>query len=468
MVECKYKDKKVHEYIKNTARYNNKHNQTGNDNVFRSVYISETFSTMNMHSSNPDNNIDDISREDISKAVGKKLNTEHFVILRYKSQPLPEKVGLLGDHSTTDVTILNAEGSEETISFFLKYYPKDEAPAVFADGLGAFKKEIFVYGLLEEYVAQGVELASSIAPSCYLAEYNKLLVLDNLVDGGFETLDKHNTLDYDTILVVLQSLAKFHASSLIYEIKLGHNLLEEYGDDLEESFFNDREGFINEKGIEASIKCIEKEIEIFDFPSELLSGKNFPEVARIVCSKIYDLVKPSNEYRNVLTHGDLWVTNFLIKYTSRGRIPTECRFVDFQYGRYTPPSQDVLSLIYLTTNREFREKYMYQVIGMYYNYLERHLKAADLDLNKIIPFPEFMESCEKQKLFAIVQTAIYFPLILIRNNAIHEYFSDKSLNEKALFEDRSYLVLAHKDKDEMYEQRLIESIQDLKDFCEHF
>ncbi|XP_023015326.2 uncharacterized protein [Leptinotarsa decemlineata] len=411
-------------------------------------------------------NVEVISKENISEALAKKLKTKHFVILRYRNEPHQEKNGLLGDHIIIFVTILNAEGIEENISFFLKLFPKEAAPAKFAEGLGAFRKEVFIYSMLEEFIEKGVDIAANVAPKCYLAEYNKHLVLDNLLEEGFKMLDKHETLDFESVLIVLQALAKLHAASIIYEEKLNKNLLEEYEEDLEESFYNDREGFINSRGIEASIKCVVKEIEIFDFPPILSSGKCFAEIAITTCLKIYQLVKPSKKFRNVLNHGDLWMTNFMLGY-DKDQVARECKFFDFQFGRYAPPSQDVLSLIYLTTTREFREKYMYQVIGMYYSYLEKHLKVSDLNINDIIPFSDFMESCEEQKLFAIVQTAMYFPLILISNDKVKEYFSDEILNEKALFEDRSYLVLAHKDTDESYEKRLRESIRDLKEFCEY-
>ncbi|KAJ8960788.1 hypothetical protein NQ318_020083 [Aromia moschata] len=293
-------------------------------------------------------------------------------------------------------------------------------------------------------------MIDAVTPRCYLAREDKFMVLDNVSDEGFTVCDKHKFLDYDRVLVVLQSLAKLHASSIIYEEKrsseLGehYRLTDDHEEEFEESFFNDRPDFVNAKGVEASVKGVVKEIDIFGFPHKLPSGKSFPEMAEKVCYKVYDLVKPSKRFRNVLCHGDLWATNFLLKYNINAQ-PTSggCKFVDFQCGRYAPPAQDVLSVLYLTTGRGFRG--------------EVHV-PGDRD---------FMESCEEQKLFAIVQAAIYFPLILVGNDLVEAYFSDAELNEKALFEDRSYLVLAHMNKDESYTTRLKESIQDLKEYCDY-
>lgn len=408
-----------------------------------------------------------VYKQDLDDAITKKFGTKNFLILDYKVEPLVNRIGLLGDHAYLTVVFLNTEGEKETTTFFMKFFPKLKAVAKFAEGVGAFKKEIFVYELLDEFKSFGIDLASAVVPMCYFAKYNKYLFLENLSEEGYIIPDKHKFLDYETISGVLQGLAKFHASSILYEEKHGKNLFDHHQDNFEESFFNDKEDFINKRGVDASIKGILKSIEIFDFPTHLRSGKAFKEVAEEVCYKIYELVKPSKKYRNVLCHGDLWATNILLKYEEQTNKFLGCKFVDFQCGRYVPPSQDVLAFLYLTTSRDFRKEHLYELLGMYYSCLERHLKMSSIDSGSILPFEQFLESCDEQKVFAIIQTAIFFPLVLIEVESIEQYFSNVDLNDKALFEDRSYLVLAHKDKDEMYCTRVKESIEDLLEYCEY-
>lgn len=409
-----------------------------------------------------------VHKTDLEDALIKKLGTKNFLILEYKVDPLVNRIGLLGDHAFIRATFLNTEGEKETIIFFIKFFPRLKAPAEFAEGLGAFKKEMFVYELLEEFKSSGVDVATAVTPTCYFARYNKYLFLDNLKEEGYVMLDKHKLLNYDEVSMVLQSLARFHAASLLYEAKQCKNLLDLHPDNLEESFFNDKEDFINLKGVTASIKGILTAIEIFDFPHQLRSGKIFKDVAEGVCYRIYDLVKSSKTYRNVLCHGDLWSTNFLLKYDDKDTQKlTGCKFVDFQCGRYVPPSQDVLSVLYLTTSRDFRKEHLYELLGMYYSCLERHLKISGVDAQTVLPFEQFLESCDEQKVFAIIQTAIFFPLVLIDVESIEQYFSNVDLNQKALFEDRSYLILAHKDKDEGYCNRIKEAIEDLMEYCEY-
>ncbi|KAJ8970863.1 hypothetical protein NQ314_000987 [Rhamnusium bicolor] len=162
---------------------------------------------------------EEILREDIAQAVGKKLGTTNFVILNYTLEPITQRLGLLGDHSILYTSLLNPDGEEKQLSFFVKYFPKLEAPAKFAEGIGAFKREMFIYELFEVFTKSGINMISTVTPRCYVAQYNKYLILDNLISEGFDTFDKHKTLDYNCVLIVLQSLARLHASSIIYEEK---------------------------------------------------------------------------------------------------------------------------------------------------------------------------------------------------------------------------------------------------------
>lgn len=321
-----------------------------------------------------------------------------------------------------------------------------------------------------EIKKSGVDFLNECVTNCYYSKDQHVLVLDDLQKENFNTLDKTNTLDLNVLLVVIKSLAKLHAGSLIYEenqskkLKRPYSLLEEHQNDFEESFYNDNKGFVNKNNTIAAIRGILKEIDIFELQSPLTSGKEFKATVLKIYKEIFELVKPSLKHRNVLNHGDLWTNNFLIK-TINGQ-PFDCKFVDFQCSRYVPPSQDLMSLIYLTTTRAFRAQHMYELLGIYYANVEKLLKLSGYNLNTILPFQAFMESCEEQKLFAIIQTATYLQLILVDSNVLEDFFANKILYEKTFFEDRSLLVLKYLNMDNNYKSRLKESVLDLREYCE--
>lgn len=418
-----------------------------------------------------------LSAEEVTVIIKNKLQNSNFELMKYSFENLEQKVGLLGDHCLLRATvkILEERGSEDKVvtqefSFFAKLFPAYRGPAEFVEGLRAFEKEIFMYDLFDKFKNYNINLVEFCTASCYLSQYNRYLILDNLFLEGFQALDKYKTLDYQTLITVIKGLAKLHASSIIYEEKKTkelskqYRLNQEYEREFEETFYSKKEGFINTKGITASIKCVIELIDLFDHRERLISGQNFKLIANELCYKIYDLVKPSKIYRNVVSHGDLWSTNILLKYNDRTQA-TDCKFVDFQCGRYVPPTHDLMSVIHLTTSRRLRKRHMYEFTGIYYATLEKMVKLAGYTLKDLIPFADFMKSCEEQKLFAIIQAATYMPLILVKDDTLVEHFT--RADETALFEDRTSLIASSIAKDDIYKNRLEEAIQDLRDYCEY-
>lgn len=410
-----------------------------------------------------------LTTEEVFEILTRKLKRNDFNLVGYELRNLDKNIGLLGDHATLTATVI-LNGQEIHTDFFAKFFPKHEGPAAFASETGAFRKEIFVYEVLEKLKKNGADFLSDSVTDCYYSKDGHVIILDDLKKENFCALDKTTTLDLDALLVVIKSLAKLHAGSLVYEenqskiLNRPYSLLDDHQNDFEESFYTDNKGFINKNNTIAAIKGILTEIDIFQLPSTLPSGKDFKATVLTVYEKIFELVKPSLKYRNVLSHGDLWSNNFLIKFENDRAI--DCKFVDFQCSRYVPPSQDLMSLIYLTTTRDFRAQHMYELLGIYYATLEKLVKLSGFDLKTIIAFQNFMESCEEQKLFAMIQTATYLQLILVDNDVLEEFFSNKVLYEKTFFEDRSLLVLKYLKMNNNYKSRLTESVLDLKSYCE--
>ncbi|CAG9864999.1 unnamed protein product [Phyllotreta striolata] len=408
--------------------------------------------------------VEDIPETHVLKSIEKKLGTNHYCLLTYKTEIIDKRLGFLGDYCYLQVSYLNEHGAKENSSFFVKYFPTAEILARLARELGSFEKESFVYKLFKQFAKDDINIIDNVATKCYVCKCDSYVILENLADCSFEPADKRADLDYDTVLVVLQALAQLHASSIVYEIKSGKKLIESYPGELVESFYN----ATNRKNTEASIKGISESIGLFDLDGPLKNGKRFSDVAGCLCGEIDDLVKPSGKYRNVLTHGDLWANNVMLKRDEKSGKAVGCKLVDFQCARYAPPAYDVLSFIYLTTSREFRRQHLYELTGIYYSYLERNLKRFGCNIDDILSFDDFMESCEVAKKFAIVLAAFYFPLVLIDNEKIEEYFADEELNAKAIFDNRIHLVLKHKDEDEFYRNRIVQSLQDLKELCQNY
>ncbi|CAG9767602.1 unnamed protein product [Ceutorhynchus assimilis] len=391
-----------------------------------------------------------ISKEDVLLAIEHKIGHRNFTILSQALNPVEEKTGLLGDHYILTISIQSNVNNQETLlNFFVKAFPVQEALAEFASASGAFEKEEFSYKLFETYEHN---LIRNCVANCYLIQPNKYLILENL--GEYIMPNKYECLTYENILVILRHLAQFHASTLIFEEKSNKKIIEGNEKIFQDCLYRDGAQFANKNAIASTLNCILFEIDYFKFPKKMSSA------AETLYKKIFDLVKPSKKFRNVLCHGDLWASNLMLK-------PDGCKFVDFQSIRYVPPSHDVLSLIFSTTSRDFRKNHLYELLGIYYNYLEKILKISGYNLDKILPFQEFLESCEEQKLFAILSAAGIIPLILSKRELIEKYYSDKELYYKVFREDRSVLIIDNEDND-VFMTRAKESIEDLIEECTKF
>lgn len=310
----------------------------------------------------------DLTSEEVVSIVKNKFGGENCVVIDYKTEAIEEVIGNLGDHAILSVKAKREEREHTELKFFVKFFPTDKWLARFATLIGAFPKEIFVNTLFDRFSSSGIKIIESCTPKCYLSKPDSFLVFEDLSSDAFELVDNRSELNYEELVIVLRYLAKLHGSALVYEEQkseeLGRKfrLGDEYPDDFVDSFYNDSEGFIGKKAYSSGVKGVLGNIDYFGLNQRLLSGKEFEEVAEKCCYDIYALVKPSREHRNVVCHGDAWLSNMMFKKNRKGKI-VECKFVDFQAARYCPPAQDVMAVLHLTTSRAVRKNKMYELIG---------------------------------------------------------------------------------------------------------
>merc|ERR1712059_67011 len=71
-------------------------------------------------------------------------------------------------------------------------------------------------------------------------------------------------------------------------------------------------------------------------------------------------------------HGDFWSNNIMFKYDKEGK-PAETILVDFQLINYGHPAYDVLYMLYISTDLEFRDAHMAECLTAYWNTLTTYL-----------------------------------------------------------------------------------------------
>lgn len=151
-----------------------------------------------------------------------------------------------------------------------------------------------------------------ILPECLLSKTeknNEVLILEDLLDSGFEMddkLSKYENLDYDQVCLVIKELAKFHALTFVYERKDPGGFLETK---LKFSDIKFHEQFLNKSKLRNYFSgSYEMSIQqVTDFEA----FKKLKQIQPKLLETLRSFMKP-RKY-NVLCHGDCWINNVLFK-----------------------------------------------------------------------------------------------------------------------------------------------------------
>ncbi|XP_076270082.1 uncharacterized protein LOC143202431 [Rhynchophorus ferrugineus] len=411
-----------------------------------------------------------INQEDIYEIVTSKLGSDRFSLTSYQLTPLVVKNGHLGDYYTITIDVA-VEARSQTLNFFAKFVTARTESLKKVVESGPSKKEEFFYiqylSVLREY---GLENLQNFVAQCYFSRQNDVLVLDNLTEMGFEGYPPNTSLGIDVILTGLKKIAAFHASSLILEDILTKKngttttLSQVYGEYLEEVLFTHHsEGLTRislKIALETMLYVLEKFPEVYgEFTLEQLQKK-----MKFGWNLIFEKTKESKVYTNVICHGDMHVSNILVKSTD-GHCE-DIKLVDFQILRYCPLTQDLVFFIVQNTNKATRDQYFSTFLDQYYTELTQHLRGHGINPDKVIPKDNLLESVNYMKSEAVLQALYYSPVLLISPEMRRDIlFKDQKKAQYYMYENRRALIdLALEDG--VYKSRLKSLIEDFVELCE--
>ncbi|XP_069690916.1 uncharacterized protein [Periplaneta americana] len=176
------------------------------------------------------------------------------------------------------------------------------------------------------------------------------IVLEDLKQSGFRLADNRKSgLDLKHCLLVMKTIARFHAASLVQYQK-------------DPAMF---------KPFMDTIYSIDKDIGLKEFLAGNVSivateMEKWPEYKEKFVHKLYNIrdtvmekwrlaVTRNDEELNVLCHGDLWLNNMMFRYSDDTGEVEEVRFVDFQVTYWTSPAVDVHNFIHSSASAEALE-----------------------------------------------------------------------------------------------------------------
>ncbi|CAH0677863.1 unnamed protein product [Spodoptera exigua] len=265
------------------------------------------------------------------------------------------------------------DGELVSYNIVLKLAPINEQYRVSGAVTVMFARETYVYSnLLKAYreILQRLPVRSQyIIPKCYYVqqEYCKeFIALQDMTVEGYRPYTHEMFLDLDHTLVSLKSLAKLHSLSFI----LQHEKPQQYEDimticvPLTEST-NSRYMDIVKDRLDKAMK---------KFPASNITP--LLQKLRKNCAKYFKAAVYSVG-NTCICHGDVWKENIMYKYEDNK--PVSACLIDYQTTRKCSPAFDVMYLILSSTNSELRNKYLQQLLEIYYRTLEITLKDGGID-----------------------------------------------------------------------------------------
>lgn len=206
--------------------------------------------------------------------------------------------------------VINSESNEAKISIrlVLKLAPMDERFRISGALAVMFARETFMYSVvLSQYhkLYQKYSLTEYIAPKCYYVcrdPGREVLVMQDMSFEGYQPFLDSMFVNYDHMIVALESLAKFHAYSFIMK-------------DRDTTTYDEAIKVCQPVTRETHGRFMQVLQDRLDKALQKFEGTEYVPVLENLKGNCVTFVEAySKKYLTCICHGDLWKENILFKY----------------------------------------------------------------------------------------------------------------------------------------------------------
>lgn len=302
-------------------------------------------------------------------------------------------------------------------------------------------------------------------PECYFSR-DDLMVFQDLKLEDYQILPMHYNLSMLHIHEALKSLAVFHATNIIYEQTVLKPQGKTIGDEYKMMLFETSYGYDNPWNMTGirSLKTVALKKTKYgtDIKYKQLIEEHFTNK---VCNIFELLENPQVNVPSVVCHRDLWKNNLMYKFdrTSDGNVdlnkPKHCILIDYQIARYLPITLDVIICILLPSRNYLHEN---DSIKYYYEQLSIELMKHKFKIEDLITLDNFHKGCKYFKLLPLVMQPMFYSLTNLPTDYIISLLeTDESKYMKICNEFRDDVILEFMEKDQFYQDTMIESVERL-------
>ncbi|KAJ9595289.1 hypothetical protein L9F63_027327 [Diploptera punctata] len=266
-----------------------------------------------------------------------------------------------------------------TLSLIIKSQPTDHFQIEFSKNVNAFLKEITMY--------------EKILPA-----------MNHLKKSGFSLLDRRERLDFEQSLLVIRSIAKFHALSIVLH-REDPKIMETFSEGHYTKLMNSTVESFHNQTFDALIFNVEKWEGLGRFVNKL------DKLASKATDVMVEQTKPKEGEVSVLNHGDIWINNIMFKIVSNDKVE-DVRFFDFQLARFTSPAIDLHFFLYLNLQEQVLFQRFSELIQEYHSELSNTLQCCGYDSN-LITLAKLKEELKRTEKFALITacTKLWFVVV---------------------------------------------------------